>query len=125
MDIPDLFRHWKHVENYPPATVIFSKGDAADVLYVVLSGEVRLTLNGSFLSIENGGAVIGETAMLESATRNCTAETVGPVTLARLDRSQLRELNRRSSEFSLHVMSVLANRLRAVDSYISENFGPD
>ncbi len=125
MNIPDLFRNWKHTEEYPAETVIFSKGDPADVLYVVLSGEVRLTLNGSFLSVENGGAVIGETAMLQSATRNCTATTVGPVRLARLDRSELEELSGINSEFSLHVMGVLANRLRAVDSYISENIGSD
>jgi CRP-like cAMP-binding protein len=125
MNIPELFRNWKHTEEYPAETVIFSKGDSADVLYVVLSGEVRLTLNGSFLSVENGGAVIGETAMLQSATRNCTATAVGPVTLARLDRSELRELSGSNSEFSLHVMGVLADRLRAVDNYISEKIDPD
>jgi CRP-like cAMP-binding protein len=125
MNIPELFRDWKHTEEYPAETVIFSKGDPADVLYVVLSGEVRLTLNGSFLSVENGGAVIGETAMLKSAIRNCTARTVGPVKLARLSRSELRELSNSNNEFSLHVMSVLANRLRAVDNYISEKIDPD
>ena len=125
MNIPELFRNWKHTEEYPAETVIFSKGDSADVLYVVLSGEVRLTLNGSFLSVENGGAVIGETALLESAIRNCTATAVSPVKLARLDRAALRELSISNSEFSLHVMSVLANRLRAVDAYISEKIDPD
>lgn len=125
MNIPELFRNWKHTEEYPAETVIFSKGDSADVLYVVLSGEVRLTLNGTFLSVENGGAVIGETAMLQSATRNCTATTVGPVRLARLNRSELRELSGSNSEFSLHVMGVLADRLRAVDNYIGEKIGPD
>lgn len=125
MNIPELFRNWKQTEEYPAETVIFNKGDSADVLYVVLSGEVRLTLNGSFLSVENGGAVIGETAMLQSATRNCTATTVGPVTLARLNRSELRELSCSNSEFSLHVMGVLADRLRAVDNYISEKIDPD
>ena len=59
MYIPELFRNWKHTEEYPTETVIFSKGDPADVLYVVLSGEVRLTLNGIFLSVETSVAVIG------------------------------------------------------------------
>ena len=58
--------------------------------------------------------------MLQSAIRNCTAITVGPVTLARLERSDLRELSSSNSQFSLHVMGVLADRLRAVDNYISE-----
>lgn len=125
MNIPDLFRDWKHTEEYPAETVLFSKGEPADALYVVLSGEVRLTLNGSFLSVDNGGAVIGETAMLESAIRNCTATTVSPVRLARLSRAELRELSVSNSEFSLHVMGVLANRLRAVDNYISERIDPE
>jgi CRP-like cAMP-binding protein len=125
MNIPDLFRHWEHTEEYPAGTTLFSKGDPADALYVVLSGEVRLTLNGSVLSVENGGAVIGETAMLESAIRNCTATTVSQVRLARLNRTELRELSVSNSEFSLHVMSVLADRLRIVDTYIGEKIDPD
>lgn len=125
MNIPELFRNWKHIEEFPAETVIFTKGDPADAIYVVLSGEVSLTLNGSFLSVESEGAVIGEIAMLQTANRNCTAASVGPVRLARLDRSELRQLTSTNSEFSLHVMSVLANRLRAVDNYISEKLDPD
>ena len=124
MNIRELFRDWHQVEELPADSVIFSEGDSADVLYVVLSGKVRLTLHGSELSVEDEGGIIGEMAMLDTATRNSTATCVGTVLLARLDRSQLIELTRSNSEFSLYVMSVLANRLRAVDDYISARIGP-
>ncbi|MFC1689533.1 Crp/Fnr family transcriptional regulator [Pseudomonadota bacterium] len=122
MNFPEILGDLKNTEEFPPQTVIFTEGDPADVLYVVLSGEVTLTLHGSVLGTEEEGGIIGEMAVLDAATRNSTATTTGPVRLARLDREQLRSLISGNSEFSMHVLAVLANRLRAVDQYISNRF---
>ena len=113
------FRNWQDVEEYPAQSVIFSERDPADMLYVILSGEVELSLNGKSLGTEVEGGIIGEMAMINSATRNATATAVSAVKLARLDRDQFRDMIGKSSKFSLHAMTVLANRLRAVDQYIS------
>ena len=112
------FRNWQDVEEYPAQSVIFSEGDPADMLYVILSGEVELSLHGKSLGTEVEGGIIGEMAMINSATRNATATAVSAVKLARLDRDQFRDMIGKSSKFSLHAMTVLANRLRAVDQYI-------
>ena len=112
------FRNWQDVEEYPAQSVIFSEGDPADMLYVILSGEVELSLHGKSLGTEVEGGIIGEMAMINSATRNATATAVSAVKLARLDRDQFRDMIGKSSKFSLHAMTVLAKRLRAVDQYI-------
>ena len=119
MGILKMFHDWREVEEFDPEAVIFTEGDPADELYVILAGEVALTLHGESLGSERKGSIIGEMAMLESATRNATATARGKVKLAKIDRRQLQKLIRESPEFSLRAMTVLANRLRAVDQYIS------
>ena len=119
MGILKMFRNWQEVEEFDSEAVIFTEGDPADQLYVILAGEVELTLHGDSLGSESKGSIIGEMAMLESATRNATATARGKVKLAKLDRAELQKMIRESPEFSLRAMTVLAKRLRAVDQYIS------
>ena len=118
----DMFRDWENTEEYDARTVIFSERDPADVMYVILSGEIELTLHGESLGAEEEGGIIGEMAIINSATRSATATTLSKVKLARLDRDVFKALIADNTEFSLHVMAVLANRLRAVDQYISTQF---
>jgi CRP-like cAMP-binding protein len=119
MKFLELFQNWKNVEEFDAQTVIFMAGSAAEVLYFIISGEIELSLHGETLSTEGVGGIIGEMAMIPSATQCATATTLSGVTLARFDHSQLKELVDKNSEFSLHMMAILASRLRAVDKFIS------
>jgi CRP-like cAMP-binding protein len=116
-----MFRDWKEVEEFDPQAVIFSEGDPADAVYVILSGEVELTLQGKSLATESEGGFIGEMAMLDSASRNATVVASTHVKLARLDRDQFQKMIGENAEFSFRAMTVLANRLRAVDRFIISN----
>ncbi len=122
MKLIDMFRDWKDVEEFRAKTVIFDEGDAADVMYVVLSGEIELTLHGEPLGMEGEGGIVGEMAMISGAPRSATATTLTKVKLARVNRDQFKEFVSNNPDFSLHVMAVLANRLRAVDQYITTQF---
>ena len=119
MRILELFGDWGDTVNLTAGTVIFSEQAPADVMYVILSGDVDLSLHGKPLGVERAGGVIGEMAMFDGATRNTTATVRTSVRLARLNREQLRKIAGDDAEFSFHVMSVLANRLRSVDTFIS------
>jgi len=122
MKFLDMFSNWKDLKEARANTVIFSEGDEPDVMYVVLSGEVELTLHGEPLGAESVGGIFGEMAMINGAPRSATATTLSKVKLARVTREQFREFVEKSPDFSLHVMAVLANRLRAVDHYITTQF---
>ena len=122
MKFLELFHDWEDVEEYRSGTVIFSERDPADVMYIILSGEVELTLHGEPLGAEGEGGIIGEMAMINSSTRSATATALTKVKLARLDREQFRVFIHENTEFSFHVMAVLANRLRAVNEYITTQF---
>jgi CRP/FNR family cyclic AMP-dependent transcriptional regulator len=114
-----LFKGWKDVTEHPAHTVIFSAGDPADVMYYILSGEVELTIHGESIGTDSSGDIIGEMAMVPLATRSATATSLSDVKLARLNHQQLRELAIENTGFSLHVMCILANRLRSIDKYIT------
>jgi len=118
------FRGWEDVEEHAAQAVVFSERDPADVMYVVLSGEIELTLHGEPLGVESKSGIIGEMAMIDSATYGATATTLSSVKLARLDRSQLEVLIGKNTEFALHLTEVMANRLRAVDNYITTQLSP-
>ena len=122
MKFLELFHDWEDTEKYRSGTVIFAERDPADVMYIILSGEIELTLHGEPLGAEGEGGIIGEMAMINSSTRSATATTLTKVKLARLDREQFRVFVHENTEFALHVMSVLANRLRAVNEYITTQF---
>lgn len=119
MNFLDRFRDWKDIKEYPAGTVIYSEGAPAGLMYVVVEGEVEVTLHGESLGVEKEGGIFGEMAMINSASRNSTVTTLSKARLAQLDRDQFRVLVSENAEFSFHVMAVLANRLRAVDKYIS------
>ena len=119
MQFLDLFNGWKDMEEFEARSLIYSEDQRAVYMYVVLSGEVELSFHGSVLGTEKTGGIIGEMAMIKSATRNCTATAITDVSLARMSRKQFRELIDQSSEFSFHAMATLANRLRAADRFIS------
>ena len=123
MDFLKMLRHWKDVDEYPAETVIFQEGHPADFLYIIMSGQIDLTLRGESLGNEKVGGIIGEMAIFQSATRCTTAISTTDVKLARLSRKQVSELMSESTEFSIHIMSVLANRLRVVNRYITDQLG--
>ena len=124
MKLQDLFQDWDDTLEYGTNTVIFSERDEADVMYVVLSGEVELTLNGEPLGMESPGGMVGEMAMTHpNGTRSATATTISKVKLARVNRDQFNDLVGENAEFALHVMKVLANRLIIANTYITRVLG--
>jgi CRP-like cAMP-binding protein len=123
MKYKDLFHGWKDVRECAAGDVIFAEGEPADVLYVILSGEVELTLRGEPLAVDGAGGMIGETALLGSEARSGTATARTEVKLARLDREHIQDLMHSNPDFALHVMAGLAKRLRAVDTYIGAHLG--
>jgi CRP-like cAMP-binding protein len=119
MNVLSLFKDWENVQQYAAGDVVFARRDPADAIFLILSGEVELQLHGEPLCIESKGSMIGVTAMFGAESRSGTATARSDVKLARLNPGELRELMSKDSDFALHVMAGLANRLRAVDAFIS------
>jgi len=88
-------------------------------MYLVIEGQVRLTVKGESMSTEVPGGIIGEMALIDSGTRSATATAITDCTLASIDREEFVSLLKQKPEFSLHVMSVLADRLRLANDILA------
>ncbi len=118
MNMLEYFKNWSDVVEFPKKAELFHEMDAADYMYVVLSGEVEVTLRGEPLGAELEGGIVGEMAMINDATRSATAVALTKVKAARVNREQFKRIIVDNPDFALHLMQVMANRLRVADQVI-------
>jgi CRP/FNR family cyclic AMP-dependent transcriptional regulator len=75
--------------NYPSGRIIFSEKEPAAGIYVVLEGEVKLSMNSSdgrrlILRIARKGEILGLASVLSGKASEITAETLYPAKLAQV-----------------------------------------
>jgi hydrophobe/amphiphile efflux-3 (HAE3) family protein len=112
------------VETHPANTTLCRAGDIGDSLYVVIDGELRVSIkakNGRKVEISRAkrGDVVGEIALYHGK-RTADIETVGNARLLRFDRDNLKRLRRRYPRIGAQVLwnlsETMADRLAAATS---------
>lgn len=83
--------------------VIFSKGDVADSMYFIVSGEVEINQDGRMV-FERGGDFFGELGILYQAPRVATVTTRSYVELLRLDIKDLELFLELHPELRQHIL---------------------
>jgi serine phosphatase RsbU (regulator of sigma subunit) len=96
----------------PAGAVVIREGEPGDTMFVLLQGELSVTVRGKPIDYLLPGSVLGEMAMLDARSRSATAVAVGEVELVRFDRPRFLELIRRQPEFAAHIMNVMSGRTR-------------
>lgn len=112
MNLESLLSEERETGRHAAGDVVFDKDDPGDAMYVVRSGAVDLMADGTVLERVGAGGIFGEMALLDRAERSATAIAREPTTVVRISRSRFKELVRQEPRFALHVMGVLADRLR-------------
>jgi CRP/FNR family cyclic AMP-dependent transcriptional regulator len=112
MNLEALLRDETDIAHHDAGTVVFDKDDPGDGMYVVREGAVDLLLGGTVIETVTAGGLFGEMALLDRAERSATAIARHPTTVVRVSRARFQELVRAEPQFALHVMGVLADRLR-------------
>jgi CRP-like cAMP-binding protein len=112
MDLLEVFKDSDHLAEYPAGTVIIKEGDEGNHMYVVLEGELVISLKNKTLASSLPGEIVGEMALINSDIRSATVTAKTDCRLALIDQASFRSLLQYVPEFSQHVMSVLANRLQ-------------
>lgn len=90
-------RDWSAMEfahSYQPNVVLFAEKESTRGAYVVLEGEVRLSINSSegkrlSLRIARKGDILGLSSALSGAPYDITAETLYPAKVAVIGRNEL------------------------------------
>lgn len=104
---------------FKPGQHIFKEGDAGDALYLVLSGEVRISKNipgvgEEALAFLKDGSYFGEMALVgDESVRSASAIASETTLLARLQRKDFLELLDREQEIAVEVLWSFVNTLSA------------
>ena len=85
-------------------------------MYVVTAGEVALQLDGRVIDTLEPGSILGEMALIDSQARSTSAIAKSDCQLAPVDQKRFLFMVEQTPFFSLHVMRVLAERLRQMNS---------
>ena len=107
-----LFRNVKNAVKFPAGATIFNEGDMGDVAYVVLEGELEVLLHGVHLDYAGQGSIVGEMALIDNLPRSGTVTAKTDVILAPIMQKEFTFMIQETPYFALHVMHIMANRLR-------------
>ena len=105
------------VEKHEAGKVIFNRGDPGESMYVVISGEVEITVKndtGETMVLERAqaGDFFGEISLLDMGPRTATAKVVTDVEAVVVDRGDLDELLKVRPESAQMFLTAMGKRLR-------------
>ncbi len=100
--------------------VIFSQGAAADALFSIRTGAVKLTVTSrigkkAVLRVAREGEIFGEECLIANGLRNATAMAIEPSIIARVPKTSVARMIRLDSTFSRQLTSHLLHRILALE----------
>jgi len=97
---------------------IFRTYDMGSEMYVVLEGQVELTIDSNVLEVLGPGEPFGEMALIDQAPRIATATAKTPCKLAVIPEKRFLFMVQQTPHFALQIMKVMADRLRKANARI-------
>jgi CRP/FNR family transcriptional regulator, cyclic AMP receptor protein len=95
---------------------LFREGDAADALYIVRKGTLRVVSGSTVYETLKPGGIVGEMAIVDQSARRSASVIAGThAELTKIDTAQFLALVAHNPDFSLEVMRVMARRLRIMN----------
>ncbi len=108
---------------FPKGATIFEEGVSGDYMYVISSGQVKVTKMSDdgrekILEILADGDFFGEMALLDHEMRSASVKTTVDCVLQALSRQDFIALLRRNPDIAMELIRVLSARLRETDEQI-------
>ena len=115
MNPAELFSHETNPLQLAVGEVLFKEGDTGDAMFVLLDGELDVMVGDTVVASSRRGDLLGEMALIDQSPRSATVIARAPAQLARLDAQRFQRLIQQHPFFAMHVMKVLAARIRQKD----------
>jgi CRP-like cAMP-binding protein len=105
--------------------VIFHVGDPGDALFVILAGEVKISLpsetgDEAILATLRPGEFFGELALLDGAPRSASASALSATETVMMPRDRFRELIASEAPVRDALLAALATELRRLTTHVEE-----
>ena len=112
----DIFATEEHPRTCEAGQTIFQTYDMGAEMYVVLEGEVELTIGDRVVETLGPGEPFGEMALIDQAPRVATAIAKTRCKLAVLPEKRFLFLVQTKPHFALDIMRAMAERLRTMNA---------
>jgi CRP-like cAMP-binding protein len=103
------------IEDYGPDEIVFTQGEDADHMYLVLEGEVELRTGGEHVETVREGELMGVLSLLDGLPRNAMATSVGDLRLLPINRRRFEEMVSRKPDFGREILLTMTRRLRKLN----------
>lgn len=102
---------------YPKNTILISKGDKSDQLFVVLKGKLKVSITDAsgkeiIMSLLGAGDYFGEMAMIDGESRSATIVTTQASEVMTISRDDFHRTLMSSPELMFELLKVLARKVR-------------
>ena len=112
-----------HMRTFAEGEHLFEIGEPGRSLFVLTAGTVQVLHPNRATSFQlarvGPGEFIGEMALLDDSPRSATAKAICEVESLVLDKADFHKLVRTHPDVGLHLLSVMARRMRKADEQIS------
>ena len=116
MNPAELFRQDASALNLAAGDFLFHEGETGDKMYVLLEGDMDVLLGELVVETAKPGALLGEMALIGNSQRTASVVAKTPCRLAQIDQRRFHFLVQQTPHFATHVMKVLADRLRHMNT---------
>jgi CRP/FNR family cyclic AMP-dependent transcriptional regulator len=120
------FRTGMTFRNYRDKEAIFSQGDPADSVFYIESGTVKLTAvstrKKAIIAILQGGSFFGEGCLAGQSRRICTARSIGPSNVVRLQKERTVYTLKRDPHFAALFAGYLLSRVVRIEEDLIDQF---
>lgn len=120
MDLTELFRFETDLLKIGAGEPVFKVGDPGNVMYVLMEGEADIVVGNVVVEKARPGSLLGELALVDDANRTATVMAVTDCSLVPIDVRRFQFLVQETPNFALHVMKIIAERLRRMDLRLLE-----
>jgi CRP/FNR family cyclic AMP-dependent transcriptional regulator len=98
-------------ETIRPTTVILREGESDSSMYVVVSGEIAVSIQGTYVERVGVGGILGEIALVNDSPRAASAIALSEVQLLTINRDDFMGLVKSNPSFAVSLLRAVATRL--------------
>jgi CRP/FNR family transcriptional regulator, cyclic AMP receptor protein len=114
----ELFGTEENPRTFEAGETIFREFDMGAEMYVVIEGEVQLSIGDRVVETLGPGEPFGEMALIDQAPRVATATAKTACALAVIPEKRFLFMIQTNPSFALQIMKVMADRLRRMNARV-------
>lgn len=108
----DFFQQIGGAQQHPAGHVLFREGQTGTEMFVIVAGEVNITLEGRPIDHLVAGDIFGEMALVDDRPRSASAITATECKILPINQARFAALAQQNPEFATEVMKIMSVRMR-------------